>query len=91
MERHTTVTRKGQITLPADIRRALRLKQGDKVTLVLSETGEAEATLKPYHSAAQRTFGILHRDGPSANASHLRPVAAEEAAAARYARTANVP
>ena len=31
MEKEATLTSKGQITLPVDIRRALRLEQGDKV------------------------------------------------------------
>lgn len=31
MEKESTLTSKGQVTLPADIRRALRLEQGDKV------------------------------------------------------------
>jgi antitoxin PrlF len=31
MEREAKITSKGQITVPADIRRLLRLKQGDRV------------------------------------------------------------
>lgn len=31
MQKESTLTSKGQVTLPVDIRRALRLEQGDKV------------------------------------------------------------
>ncbi len=55
----TVLTRKGQITVPAEIRKALNLKQGDKVALSLSETGTAEATLRPVRSVAEMTFGSV--------------------------------
>lgn len=57
-ERTTVITRKGQITIPIEIRRELGLKEGDKVALSINgETGEV--TLKRARSVAERTFGIL--------------------------------
>src|SRR5437763_1606019 len=61
-EQLTTVTRKGQITLPADIRRTLGIKQGDKVAVWLAQPGESEqpeVILRPVRSVAEMTFGAI--------------------------------
>jgi len=55
----TVVTRKGQITVPAEIRKALNLKEGDKVALSISETEKEQATLRPIRSVAEMTFGSV--------------------------------
>jgi AbrB family looped-hinge helix DNA binding protein len=60
MEEHvTTVTRKGQITLPAKIRRALGIKQGDKVIVSLAASGSKEVTVRSAPSVADLTFGAI--------------------------------
>jgi AbrB family looped-hinge helix DNA binding protein len=55
----TVVTRKGQITVPAEIRRSLGLKVGDKVALSLSEPDKQRVTLRPVRSVAELTFGAV--------------------------------
>lgn len=55
----TVVTRKGQITIPASIRRSLGIKQGDKVALSLSHDGKPQAVLRPVRSVAELTFGAV--------------------------------
>lgn len=55
----TVVTRKGQITVPVEIRRALDLKQGDKVALCLVDAVKQEVHLRPIRSVAERTFGAV--------------------------------
>lgn len=57
----TIMTRKGQITVPAEIRRTLHLKQGDKVGLSLSKTrnDKIQVTLRPVPSVAEMTFGSV--------------------------------
>jgi AbrB family looped-hinge helix DNA binding protein len=55
----SVVTRKGQITVPVEIRRALGLKEGDKVALSLSEREQNQATLRPVRSVADLTFGAV--------------------------------
>jgi AbrB family looped-hinge helix DNA binding protein len=55
----TQVTRKGQVTVPVAIRKALGLKEGDKVAFTLAEAGTPRVTLQPVPSAAERTFGVL--------------------------------
>ena len=58
-ERLTVMTRKGQITIPAEIRRALGLKEGDKVAISLPDPRTGEVHLHPVRSVAEMTFGAL--------------------------------
>lgn len=76
-ELHTVVTRKGQVTVPADIRRELGLKQGDKVAFVVDQ-GEVKLVRKG--SVVERTAGIFKGRGPVLTAEELRE-AAEKAIA----------
>ena len=39
MEKEATLTSKGQLTVPAEIRKALRLKQGDRVVFETKDGG----------------------------------------------------
>ncbi len=61
-ELFTSVTRKGQITLPAAIRRSLGIKEGDKVAVSLvtgSKGEEPKVMLKAVRSVAEMTFGAV--------------------------------
>lgn len=73
----TVVTRKGQITVPVEIRRALDLQEGDKVALVL---GENQVQLRRAGSVVERTAGILRGAESVLGAQELRE-AAEQAIA----------
>jgi AbrB family looped-hinge helix DNA binding protein len=54
---HTSqLTRKGQVTIPAEIRRQLGLRQGDKVAFV--QDGDT-VTVWPAASVTERTTGAL--------------------------------
>ena len=77
-ERVSVVTRKGQITIPAEFRKALGLKEGDKVALSLEE---GKVRLSPSESVVTRTAGVFKTDAPAKTAEELR-VLAEEAIAA---------
>jgi AbrB family looped-hinge helix DNA binding protein len=76
----STITSKGQITIPAEVRRRLGLKQGDRVSFVLED---GHAIMKPKGSVVAATAGIFRTAAPALSAEELRR-AAEEAAAARY-------
>jgi antitoxin PrlF len=58
-ERLTRVTRKGQITIPAEIRKALGIQVGDTVAVSLAEDQTAMARLVRAGSVAERTFGAV--------------------------------
>jgi AbrB family looped-hinge helix DNA binding protein len=55
---YTKLTRKGQMTVPADIRRELGLSEGDRIT-VTSESGVV--TIRRAENVAERTAGIFHK------------------------------
>lgn len=57
-ELFTTMTRKGQITVPADIRRALGIKIGDKIALTLREGASMEVILRPVQSVSLSTYAM---------------------------------
>lgn len=54
--RRTTVTRKGQITIPVEIRRALQLSEGDQIAV--ERQGDAVLLRRAVPTAA-RTAGLL--------------------------------
>lgn len=61
-ELFTVVTRKGQITLPAEIRRFLGIQEGDRIAVSLVENGDnapRQAIVRPVRSVAERTFGAV--------------------------------
>lgn len=71
----TVITRKGQVTIPAEYRQALGLSEGDRMDVVLD--GNAVRLVRA-ESVAARTAGMLAGPGPALAAKALR-VAAEEA------------
>lgn len=58
-----TITSKGQVTVPAEIRRRLGLKQGDRVAFVLTDQGGVELQHPRFPDVAslQGAAGMLGR------------------------------
>jgi antitoxin PrlF len=56
-----TLTSKGQVTIPKEVRTSLQLHAGDKVEFIITENGEA--LLKPVTKKVDEVFGRLHRSG----------------------------
>lgn len=52
---YSTVTQKGQITIPIDIRRALEINEGDRVALV--QTGNNSITITVSHKVDLMSLG----------------------------------
>ena len=73
-ERSSTLTRKGQITIPAEFRRALHLREGDRVSLTLEDN---EVRVSRRESVIDRTAGIFKAEGPPLSAEALRQRAEE--------------
>lgn len=80
-ELYTVVTRKGQITVPAEIRKALGLRIGDRVAVSLDEDGQLHANVRPVASVADSTFGSIHSAKPPVDEEEVREAFAEHAAA----------
>lgn len=57
----TTMTQKGQVTVPAEIRAHLGLKPRDRVRF---EVDGAEVKIRPAKSRIARHFGAVRVDGP---------------------------
>lgn len=77
----TSVTKKGQITLPAEIRRSLGIKEGDKVAVSLTEVGDGEepqVVLTPVRSVAEMTFGAVPPLGNTLTWQQMREIARED-------------
>ncbi len=55
----TTVTSKGQVTIPVDIREALKLRAGDRLLLDLTEDGFSAVVLRRPSPSELR--GVLSR------------------------------
>jgi AbrB family looped-hinge helix DNA binding protein len=58
-EKVSVVTRKGQVTIPVEIRDRLGIKEGDKVAMSLPDPERGEVILRPVRSVAERTFGAV--------------------------------
>ena len=54
-----TVTSKGQVTIPKEVRDSLNLHPGDKIEITL--TGNTEALIRPISKKVDELFGVLHR------------------------------
>ncbi|MDP2936909.1 MAG: AbrB/MazE/SpoVT family DNA-binding domain-containing protein [Dehalococcoidia bacterium] len=59
----TVVTRKGQVTIPAELRRTLNLRQGDMVAFVVESDGTIRLTVPRYPTIAslRGAAGALER------------------------------
>lgn len=59
----STVTQKGQVTIPKNMRDSLRLMTGDKVEFVLN--GQGEIVIKPLTRKVCEVAGLLSKYKPS--------------------------
>ena len=83
-EYRTTVTRKGQITIPAEIRRILGLKEGDRVALVLDKD---QVRLSRSRGVVARTAGMLRTTAAPLTAEELREIGEQTIADATVERS----
>ncbi len=58
---YTTISSKGQITIPVGIRNSLRLNVGDKIDFVLF--GEGRVELVPKRRPVSTLRGLVHHSG----------------------------
>ena len=65
----STITTKGQITIPKSVRDSLKLKTGDRIEFII--TDKQEAIIRPVSKKVDEVFGILNIPG-------RKPVSADE-------------
>lgn len=73
-----TVTSKGQITIPIDVRRSLKLEAGTRVEFVELPDGGYE--LIPATRSIKDLKGILKRPGPSVSIEEMNEAVLDAAA-----------
>ena len=76
----TTVTQKGQVTIPGKLRKALRIKPKDRVAFDLVG---GEVRLRPVSSWAASTYGSVKPQSKPEDFRGIRREAEEEWASAR--------
>ena len=54
-----TITSKGQLTLPKDVRDHLHIGEGDRVEFQIDEVGEVR--VRPLIGSVEDLFGVLYR------------------------------
>ena len=67
-----TVTQKGQVTIPAEVRKLLGVSPHDKVAFVVEDQ---QVRLTPTKSIVERTAGVFKSDKPARTAAELREAA----------------
>lgn len=78
----TKLTRKGQMTVPVEVRKALCLKEGDQLIVTYDES-TGRASFETAVSLVERTAGILKGRGIRPQASDIYELVAEEKRLAR--------
>lgn len=66
---NSKMTRKGQVTVPAEIRRKFEMSPGDRITFVVEE---GEVRVEPAVAWVKRTAGILRHEGPPLSEAALK-------------------
>ncbi len=64
-----TLTSKGQMTIPKQVRQALRLQTGDKIEIIV--TRQQEAILRPLSRKVDDVFGRLNKPGRPVSVSEM--------------------
>ncbi len=73
-ERVVVVTRKGQVTIPVEIRKSLGIKEGDRVAFLFDKD---EVRIVRAVSVIERTKGMFKTHEPPLSARELREAAAD--------------
>jgi AbrB family looped-hinge helix DNA binding protein len=56
-----TLTTKGQVTIPKDVRDSLQINTGDKIEIIVTEN--REAIIRPISKKVDDIFGKLYKPG----------------------------
>ena len=84
---YSKVTRKGQVTIPAEVRRAMDIEIGDRVSFVVED---GTVRIEPAGNWVERTAGMFKGRGPVLTPGQVREAGDEawaEEAVARDVRS----
>jgi AbrB family looped-hinge helix DNA binding protein len=73
MRKITTVTKKGQVTIPRIIREKLQINCGDKVEFTFNKQGQV--VLQPVKTNLDNLYGILKKEKPDLDIDEQRKIA----------------
>ena len=73
MKNITTVTKKGQVTIPRMVRKKLQINSGDKVEFTFNEQGQV--VLQPVKTDLNSLYGILAKERPELDIEEQRKAA----------------
>lgn len=82
-----TVTSKGQVTLPAEVRRHLKIKKGQQIALLLEPEGTVRLKLPRYPTVASLLTAPNRRLGKKLSWKETLDIAREDALKKHYKRT----
>ena len=77
----STVTSKGQVTIPKKVRESLRIATGDRVSFVVKSDGTAE--LRPETVDLRELYGTLEHEGGPVTVEQMKEDIADAARGAR--------
>ena len=63
MKKHSTVTRKGQVTIPMAVREKLDIAYGEKVEFAVNE--QNEVVIRPVKASLDDVYGVLEKQKPA--------------------------
>ncbi len=78
MKKYSTVTRKGQVTIPLVIREKLYIAYGEKVEFSVNENDEV--VIRPVKASLEDVYGVLEQQKPAGTHEDHRLQAREWAA-----------
>ena len=82
----STITSKGQVTIPAEVRRHLGVAQGDKLSFVIADTGAVELRVPQYPTVASLR-GTSRGLGKALTYDEMKEIAYEDRLAEKYQDT----
>lgn len=62
MKKITTITKKGQVTIPQIVREKLQIGYGDKVEFTFNKEGQV--VMQPVRADLESLYGILEKEKP---------------------------
>ena len=63
MKKYSTVTRKGQVTIPIAVREKLDIAYGEKVEFAVNE--QNEVVIRPVKASLDDVYGVLEKQKPA--------------------------